>query len=90
MFGGTEVPTSAMAGLPCFWFRPLSHTTGSNVSTFHLFAIVLLITTVQPCLEGQGDLVSRLIIRINEVTMRAIGVKNPLTKPPQTSTLNNT
>ena len=33
-------------------------------------------------LEGQGDLVSRLIIGIIRVTIWVIGVINPLTKSP--------
>ena len=33
-------------------------------------------------LEGQGDLVTRLIMGIIEVTIRVIGVSNLLTKSP--------
>ena len=35
-----------------------------------------------PCLGGQGDLVSRLIHWINEITIWAIGVIDLLTKSP--------
>ena len=34
------------------------------------------------CLEGHGDLVSRLTVKITRVIIGAIGVINPLTKFP--------
>ena len=47
-----------------------------------MVGLALDLMFLSDCLGGQGDLVSRLIMGINGVTIWVIGVMNLLTKSP--------